>query len=155
LNNLFRRASVMRIVSAWWSSRRGWINRNRPDPSSPSLRKCPAATAFPRSCVRNSVSCAIEQPRNPLPSRANLVSCPAMSYIMVDIESDGPIPGDYSMVCFEKSHPVWDKVESSRIKPNQVEYDRLSAAFCKISVPNRQDLGLRNFKWSYPEIQTV
>ncbi|MCA9586210.1 MAG: 3'-5' exoribonuclease [Myxococcales bacterium] len=23
-----------------------------------------------------------------------------MSYIMVDIESDGPIPGDYSMVCF-------------------------------------------------------
>jgi hypothetical protein len=24
----------------------------------------------------------------------------AMSYIMVDIESDGPIPGDYSMICF-------------------------------------------------------
>lgn len=23
-----------------------------------------------------------------------------MAYIMVDIESDGPIPGDYSMVCF-------------------------------------------------------
>jgi hypothetical protein len=23
-----------------------------------------------------------------------------MSYIMVDIESDGPVPGDYSMVCF-------------------------------------------------------
>lgn len=23
-----------------------------------------------------------------------------MSYIMVDIESDGPIPGDYSMICF-------------------------------------------------------
>jgi hypothetical protein len=23
-----------------------------------------------------------------------------MTYIMVDIESDGPIPGDYSMVCF-------------------------------------------------------
>ena len=23
-----------------------------------------------------------------------------MSYIMVDIESDGPIPGDFSMVCF-------------------------------------------------------
>ena len=21
-------------------------------------------------------------------------------YIMVDVESDGPIPGDYSMVCF-------------------------------------------------------
>ena len=23
-----------------------------------------------------------------------------MAYIMVDIESDGPIPGDYSMICF-------------------------------------------------------
>lgn len=23
-----------------------------------------------------------------------------MSYVMVDVESDGPIPGDYSMVCF-------------------------------------------------------
>src|SRR5262245_8962906 len=23
-----------------------------------------------------------------------------MAYVMVDIESDGPIPGDYSMVCF-------------------------------------------------------
>ena len=23
-----------------------------------------------------------------------------MTYVMVDIESDGPIPGDYSMVCF-------------------------------------------------------
>src|SRR5260370_24545797 len=24
----------------------------------------------------------------------------AMTYVMVDVESDGPIPGDYSMVCF-------------------------------------------------------
>lgn len=23
-----------------------------------------------------------------------------MPYIMVDIEADGPIPGDYSMICF-------------------------------------------------------
>ncbi len=23
-----------------------------------------------------------------------------MSFVMVDVESDGPIPGDYSMVCF-------------------------------------------------------
>ncbi|MCA9031313.1 MAG: hypothetical protein KDA66_10915, partial [Planctomycetaceae bacterium] len=23
-----------------------------------------------------------------------------MSYVMVDVEADGPIPGDYSMVCF-------------------------------------------------------
>ena len=25
---------------------------------------------------------------------------PGMSYVMVDVESDGPIPGDFSMVCF-------------------------------------------------------
>jgi DNA polymerase III epsilon subunit-like protein len=24
----------------------------------------------------------------------------AMSYVMVDVEADGPIPGDYSMICF-------------------------------------------------------
>ncbi len=23
-----------------------------------------------------------------------------MSYVMVDVESDGPIPGDFSMICF-------------------------------------------------------
>jgi hypothetical protein len=23
-----------------------------------------------------------------------------MTYIMVDVDADGPIPGDYSMVCF-------------------------------------------------------
>ena len=23
-----------------------------------------------------------------------------MPYVMVDVEADGPIPGDYSMVCF-------------------------------------------------------
>ena len=23
-----------------------------------------------------------------------------MSYVMMDIEADGPIPGDYSMICF-------------------------------------------------------
>ncbi|MDH5674331.1 MAG: exonuclease domain-containing protein [Myxococcales bacterium] len=27
-------------------------------------------------------------------------STPPMTYVMVDIEADGPIPGDYSMVCF-------------------------------------------------------
>jgi hypothetical protein len=29
----------------------------------------------------------------------NLWRHPAMSYVMVDIEADGPIPGDYSMIC--------------------------------------------------------
>jgi hypothetical protein len=23
-----------------------------------------------------------------------------MTYVMVDVEADGPIPGDYSMICF-------------------------------------------------------
>lgn len=23
-----------------------------------------------------------------------------MAYVMVDVEADGPIPGDYSMICF-------------------------------------------------------
>ena len=26
-----------------------------------------------------------------------------MSYVMMDIEADGPIPGDYSMICFGAS----------------------------------------------------
>lgn len=29
-----------------------------------------------------------------------LANSSSMAYIMVDVESDGPIPGDYSMVCF-------------------------------------------------------
>src|SRR5258708_23711911 len=33
-------------------------------------------------------------------SRLNPLDLRPMSYVMVDIESDGPIPGDYSMICF-------------------------------------------------------
>src|SRR6266545_4272914 len=36
------------------------------------------------------------------PSRAYVASVKeagAMAYVMVDVESDGPIPGDYSMIC--------------------------------------------------------
>src|SRR5262245_6539975 len=38
------------------------------------------------------------------PGRAYLASfdseeAGAMAYVMVDVESDGPIPGDYSMIC--------------------------------------------------------
>ena len=42
-----------------------------------------------------------------------------MSYIMVDIESDGPIPGDYSMVCFGAVvvDPALDKTFYGKIKP--------------------------------------
>ena len=42
-----------------------------------------------------------------------------MSYIMVDIESDGPIPGDYSMVSFGAVlvDEVFDKTFYGRLKP--------------------------------------
>jgi hypothetical protein len=40
-------------------------------------------------------SCVIGQIPRPLNE-----SLRSMPYVMVDIESDGPIPGDYSMICF-------------------------------------------------------
>lgn len=42
-----------------------------------------------------------------------------MSYVMVDIEADGPIPGDYSMVCFGAvvvQAPL-DRTFYARLKP--------------------------------------
>jgi hypothetical protein len=42
-----------------------------------------------------------------------------MTYIMVDVEADGPIPGDYSMVCFGAivAEPSLDKTFYGRLKP--------------------------------------
>ncbi len=42
-----------------------------------------------------------------------------MSYIMVDIESDGPIPGDYSMICFGAvlAEPTLSKTFYGRLRP--------------------------------------
>jgi hypothetical protein len=42
-----------------------------------------------------------------------------MPYVMVDIESDGPIPGDYSMVCFGAVvvEPGLDRTFYGRMKP--------------------------------------
>lgn len=42
-----------------------------------------------------------------------------MSYIMVDIESDGPIPGDYSMICFGAVvvEPGLNRTFYGRLKP--------------------------------------
>lgn len=42
-----------------------------------------------------------------------------MSYIMVDIESDGPIPGDYSMICFGAVlvRPELNQTFYGRLKP--------------------------------------
>ena len=41
----------------------------------------------------------VSHPR-PLQSPRPVLLFGTMSYVMVDIESDGPIPGDYSMICF-------------------------------------------------------
>ena len=48
-----------------------------------------------------------------------------MSYIMVDIESDGPIPGDYSMVCFGAVvvEPGLDRTFYGRLKPISESWD--------------------------------
>jgi hypothetical protein len=42
-----------------------------------------------------------------------------MPYVMVDIESDGPIPGDYSMVCFGAVivEPGFNRTFYGRLKP--------------------------------------
>jgi len=48
-----------------------------------------------------------------------------MSYIMVDIESDGPIPGDYSMICFG-AVLVDDKLDKTfygRLRPISAQFD--------------------------------
>lgn len=42
-----------------------------------------------------------------------------MTYVMVDIESDGPIPGDYSMICFGAVivEPSLQRTFYGRLKP--------------------------------------
>ncbi len=42
-----------------------------------------------------------------------------MSYFMVDIEADGPIPGDYSMICFGAVivEPSLQRTFYGRLKP--------------------------------------
>jgi hypothetical protein len=42
-----------------------------------------------------------------------------MTYIMVDVESDGPIPGDFSIVCFGAVivDPDLDKSFYGKLKP--------------------------------------
>jgi len=42
-----------------------------------------------------------------------------MSYVMVDVEADGPIPGDYSMVCFGAVivEPTLEKTFYGRLRP--------------------------------------
>lgn len=42
-----------------------------------------------------------------------------MPYVMVDVESDGPIPGDYSMICFGAIivEPALDRTFYGKLKP--------------------------------------
>ena len=42
-----------------------------------------------------------------------------MAYVMVDVEADGPIPGDYSMICFGAIlvRPGLEHVFYGRLKP--------------------------------------
>ncbi|MFK7749315.1 MAG: 3'-5' exoribonuclease [Kordia sp.] len=48
-----------------------------------------------------------------------------MSYIMIDIESDGPIPGDYSMICFGAVlvDPALDRTFYGKIKPISEQFN--------------------------------
>ncbi len=49
----------------------------------------------------------------------------SMSYIMVDVEADGPIPGDYSMVCFGAIvvEPSLDRTFYGKLKPISEQLD--------------------------------
>jgi hypothetical protein len=62
-----------------------------------------------------------------------------MSYIMVDVESDGPIPGDFSMVCFGAVvvEPGLDRTFYGRLKPIS---DRWIPEALAVSGFSREDL---------------
>ena len=47
-----------------------------------------------------------------------------MSQIMVDVESDGPIPGDYSMICFGAVivEPALDRTFYGQLRPISEQY---------------------------------
>ncbi len=58
-----------------------------------------------------------------------------MSYIMVDVESDGPIPGDYSMVCFGAVvvEPSLARTFYGRTRPISEKWDPEALAVSGIS----------------------
>jgi len=58
-----------------------------------------------------------------------------MSYIMVDIESDGPIPGDYSMICFGAVlvDEHLDKTFYGKLKPISDKYNPQALAISGFS----------------------
>ena len=58
-----------------------------------------------------------------------------MAYIMVDIEADGPIPGDYSMICFGAVivEPGLNRIFYGRLKPISDKWDPASLAIAGFS----------------------
>ena len=61
-----------------------------------------------------------------------------MSYFMVDVEADGPIPGEYSMVCLGVIvvDPLLDRTFYGRVKPISQQWNAKALA---ISGFNRED----------------
>jgi hypothetical protein len=61
-----------------------------------------------------------------------------MSWVMVDVESDGPIPGDYSLVCFGAVivEPTLGRTFYGRLRPISVKWSPEALA---ISGFSRQD----------------
>src|SRR5512136_1947519 len=70
------------------------------------------------ACVLN---CTASKGRSPdsLTGKGNTNTVADMAYIMIDIEADSPIPGDYSMVCFGAIvvEPSLDRTFYGRLKP--------------------------------------
>jgi hypothetical protein len=64
-----------------------------------------------------------------------------MPYVMVDIEADGPIPGDYSMVAFGAIvvEPALDRVFSARLRPISEQW--VPAALAVSGFSREQTLG--------------
>jgi hypothetical protein len=55
-----------------------------------------------------------------------------MAYIMVDVESDGPIPGDYSMICFGAVlvEPQLDETFYGKLRPISEKYVEEALKVC-------------------------
>lgn len=78
-----------------------------------------------------------------------------MPYVMVDIESDGPIPGDYSMVCFgavivepELNRTFYGKLKpiSDKFVPDALAVSGFSRADC-VEFDNPQEVMERFRDW--------
>jgi hypothetical protein len=64
-----------------------------------------------------------------------------MSYIVVDVESDGPIPYQYSMICFGAvlAEPSLSKTFYGKVKPVSAIFDQESQESLAISGFSREE----------------